>query len=95
MLNPTWRQKHMELNKEKMERRRAKKSLMLKAQLKNSQIDECNSDLEASCASEEFRKRQESVKIILMAEERRRNQELNRLETLSEEESSRTDSVCH
>jgi hypothetical protein len=34
----------------------------------------------------EFRKRQESVKVILAGEERRRQEELDRLETLSEEE---------
>lgn len=36
VLSPTWKEKHMQLNFEKMERRRAKKVLMLKQQLKNS-----------------------------------------------------------
>jgi len=36
VLSPTWKEKHMQLNYEKMERRRAKKTLMLKQQLKNS-----------------------------------------------------------
>ena len=30
VLSPTWKEKHMQLNFEKMERRRAKKTLMLK-----------------------------------------------------------------
>lgn len=56
-------------------------------QLKNSTVEECNSDLEASCASMEYRKRQESVKLILKLEESRRKREIE-LENVSEEEYS-------